>query len=156
MCSWVCSMQTFAEYMAESFESSPSLVWRYPRESLAQAGFTADSVRAVVSFEQREPAGPWHVVFEVEPANSTDVAYSAFEIFNGVFSAVKEFLGVREPELFVFATKRDKLASVYGTYLRKESRKLSDLGYRLEGPRRIDPFVEFTLRRERPSGWESR
>ena len=146
-------MQTFAEYMAESFESSPSPVWRYPREGLAQAGFTADSVRAVVSFEQREP---WHVVFEVEPANSTDVAYSAFEIFNGVFSAVEEFLGVREPELVVFATKRDKIAGVYGTYLRKESRKLSDLGYRLEGPRRIDPFVEFTLRRERPSGWESR
>jgi hypothetical protein len=149
-------MQTFAEYMAEFFESRPSLVWRYPREGLAQAGFTADSVRVMVSFEQREPAGPWHVVFEVEPANSTDVAYSAFEIFNGVFSAMEEFIGVREPESVVFATKRDKLAGVYGTYLRKESGKLSGLGYRLEGPRRIDPFVEFTLRRERPSGWDSR
>ena len=55
----------------------------------------------------------------------------------------------------VFATKRDKLAGIYQTYLRKESATLEKLGYKLEGPDRVDPYVEFTLRRMTPSGWKT-
>ena len=99
-------MQTFAEFMAESF------------------------LKVTVSFERRAADGPWHVVFEVEQGESTEVAHSAFEIFNGVFQFVEEFVGVREPEIVVFATKRDKLAGIYQTYLRKESATLRELGYR--------------------------
>ncbi len=108
-----------------------------------------------MNFEERETDGPWYVVFEVTQAPATAVAHSAFEIFNGVFQAVEEFLAVREPDLLIFATKHDRLADIYRTYLRKEASTIQKLGYNLEGPHRIDPFMEFTLRRLSPSGWKS-
>jgi len=147
-------MQTFAEFMAESFHSDTRLTWNYLDPSRATARFDVDGIRVTVSFEQRELNGPWHVVFEVDQGESTEVAHSAFEIFNGVFQSVEEFVGVREPEIVVFATKRDKLAGIYQTYLRKESATLRELGYELEGPVRVDPFMEFTLRRMKPSAWK--
>ncbi len=148
-------MQTFTEFMAESFNSHAKLVWDYPRRSHATATFSVDGIKVTVSFEQREATGPWHVVFEVDQSDSTAAVHSAFEIFNGVFQAVEEFIDVREPETVVFATKRDKLAGIYQTYLRKESATLEKLGYKLEGPHRVDPYVEFTLKRMKPSGWKS-
>jgi hypothetical protein len=147
-------MQTFAEYMAESFNSNARLVWDYPRRSHASAAFGVDGIKVIVSFEQRDTDGPWHVVFEVDQSDSTAAVHSSFEIFNGVFQAVEEFIEVREPETMVFATKRDKLAGIYQTYLRKESSKLDKLGYRLEGPYRVDPYREFVLKRVKPSGWQ--
>ena len=114
-----------------------------------------DAIKVTVSLEQRKTDGPWHVVFEVDQSDSTAAVHSAFEIFNGVFQAVEEFINVREPEAVVFATKRDKLAGIYQTYLRKESATFEKLGYRLEGPHRVDPYVEFTLSRTKPSGWKS-
>lgn len=90
-----------------------------------------------MSFEQWEGNEPWHVIFEVDQSDSTAAVHAAFEIFNGVFQAVEEFIDVREPETVVFATKRDKLAGIYQTYLRKESATLEKLGYKLEEPRRV-------------------
>ena len=147
-------MLAFAEFMAESFHSHTNLVWDHPRRSLATAAFGVEGTKVTVSFEQREATGPWHVVFEVDQSDGTAVAHSAFEIFNGVFQAVEEFVEVREPETVVFATKRDKLAGIYQTYLRKESTTLERLGYKLEGPQRIEPYVEFTLTRIKPSAWK--
>jgi hypothetical protein len=140
-------MQTFAEYMAESFHSEAKLVWDYPRRCYATATFLVDGSKVIVSFEQRDSDGPWHVVFEVDQSDSTAAVHSSFEIFNGVFQAVEEFIEVREPETMVFATKRDKLAGIYQTYLRKESSKLDKLGYGLEGPYRVDCYMEFVLTR---------
>jgi hypothetical protein len=140
-------MQPFAEFMAESFDSNAKLSWDYPRRSHATATFNVDRIKVIVSFEQRETNGPWHVVFEVEQGDSTAAVHSSFEIFNGVFQAVEEFIDVREPETVVFATKRDKLAGIYQTYLRKESAELERLGYTVEGPHRVDP----TLRRRNRS-----
>jgi hypothetical protein len=80
--------------------------------------------------------------------------HSAFEIFNGVFQAVSEFLNVRQPEFLMFATKKDRLANIYQTYLRRESSTLEELGYKLEGPHRLKPFIEFTLRRMKSSDWK--
>ena len=137
-------MQTFVEFMAESFNSDAKLTWNYSGRSLATATFVVDGLKAVVSFEEREADGPWHVVFEVGQSDSTAAVHSAFEIFNGVFQAVEEFIDVREPEALVFATKRDRLANIYRTYLRKESATLEKLGYRLERP--------FVLKRVKPSG----
>lgn len=71
-----------------------------------------------------------------------------------MFQAVEEFIALREPEAIVFATKRDKLAAIQ-TYLRKESSKLESLGYQLEGPHRVDPYMEFLLRRVQPSAWKA-
>jgi hypothetical protein len=139
--------------MAESFHSHVNLTWNLSSPSWATATFTVDSVKVIVSFEQQEPAASWQVLFEVEKGEKTEVAYAAFSIFNGVFQAVQEFVEVREPELLVFATKRDELAGIYQTYLRKESATLEKLGYKLEGPHRVDPFMEFTQRRVRPSAW---
>jgi hypothetical protein len=148
-------MQTFADFMAESFHSDARLIWDYPRRSHATAVFHVDGIKVVVSFEERDANGPWHVVFEVDQSNSTAAVHSSFEIFNGVFQAAEEFINVREPETLVFATKRDKLAGIYRTYLRKESATLEKLGYKLEGPHRVDPFMEFVLRRVKPSGWKA-
>ena len=85
----------------------------------------------------------------------TSAVHSAFEIFNGVFQAVEELIAVKEPETLEFATKRDRLASVYQTYLRKESTTLERLGYRLEGPIRVDPYMELVSKRVRPSEWRA-
>jgi hypothetical protein len=148
-------MQTFAEFMAESFDSNANLFWDYPRRSQATAKFIVDRIKVIVSFEQRDTNGPWHVVFEVDQGDSTAAVHSSFEIFNGVFQAVEEFIEVRAPETVVFATKRDKLAGIYQTYLRKESPTLEKLGYELEGPHRVDPYMEFVLKRTKPSGWKA-
>jgi hypothetical protein len=132
-------MQTFAEFMAESYNSNVELTWNFSPPGRATASFTVDSVKVVVSFEQRAAGGSWHVVFEVERGDRTEVVYSAFSIFNGVFQAVQEFMEVREPESVVFATKRDALAGIYETYLWKEAATLERLGYVLEGPQGLIP-----------------
>ena len=147
-------MQSLAEFMAESFNSNVPLTWDLSGLSHAVASFTVDSVKATVSFERRGNGGPWHVTFEIEKGDSTEAVRSAFAIFNGVFQAVGEFIEVREPETLVFATKRDELANIYQTYLRKWSARIEELGYRLEGPIRVDPYTEFMLTRVRPSGWK--
>jgi hypothetical protein len=158
-------MQAFAEFMAESFHSNAELTWNFSPPGRATASFTVDAVKVVVSFEERAAGGSpvflgsgtrsqRHVVFEVERGDTTEVVYSAFSIFNGVFQAVQEFMEVREPESVVFATKRDALAGIYETYLRKEAATPERLGYVLEGPQRVDPFMEFTLKRTKPSGWK--
>jgi hypothetical protein len=148
------TMQTFAEFMAESYRSNVPLTWNLAGSMQASAWFTVDAVKVVVSFEQREAKGAWHVLFEVDKGDRTEVAHSAFAIFNGVFQAVEEFVEVREPETVVFATKRGELAGIYQTYLRRESETLERLGYRLEGPLHVEPFTEFLLRRVRASDWK--
>ncbi len=50
---------------------------------------------------------------------------------------------MREPETLVFATKKDQLARIYRTYLRREAAAIAGLGYSLEGPVRVDPYVGF-------------
>jgi hypothetical protein len=147
-------MPTFAEFVAESFHSEANLNWNLAGSNYVTATFAVDEINVVVSFEQREHNGPWHVVFEVEQSDSTAAVHSSFEIFNGVLQAVTEFVQVREPDIVVFATKKDKLANIYQTYLRRESATLEKLGYTLEGPHRVDPFMEFVLRREKPSNWK--
>ena len=147
-------MQTFAEFIAESFHSEAKLNWNLARSNHVTATFTVDEIKVVVSFEQREHNGPWHVVFEVEQGDNTAAVHSSFEIFNGVLEAITEFVQVREPDVLVFATKKDKLANIYQTYLRRESATLKKFGYALEGPHRVDPFVECVLRREKPGDWK--
>jgi hypothetical protein len=146
-------MQSFAEFMAESFHSNVPLTWDLSDLSRATASFTVDSVKVVVSFERRTNDGPWHIVFEVDRGERTAIAHSAFAIFNGVLQATEEFLTVRQPDVVVFATKRDDLSGIYQTYLRRESEALAKLGYQLEGPIQMDPYAEFVLRRIRRTGW---
>jgi len=109
-------MASFAEFIAEEFQS-----------------------------EQREPRAPWHMSFVVWRGDESERTHLAFHIFNGVFQAVREFLETREPELIAFATKRDELARVYQTYLKREAPAIQKLGYILESPQRVDPYVEFIL-----------
>ena len=147
-------MQSLAEFMAESYNSNVPLTWDLSGLSRVVASFTVNPVKATVSFERRGDGGPWYVTFEIKKGDSTEAVRSAFAIFNGVFQAVGEFIEVREPETLVFATKRDELASIYQTYLRKWSTRIEELGYRLEGPIRVDPYTEFLLTRVRLSGWK--
>jgi len=146
-------MQSIAEFMAESYHSNTSLTWDVTDVSRTTAAFAVDLVTVVVSFERREATGPWYVAFEVDRGDSTAIAHSAFAIFNGVLQATEEFLVTREPETVIFATKRDELAGIYQTYLRREAETIEKIGYRLEGPIRVDPYTEFMLTRMRRSGW---
>ena len=147
-------MQSLAEFMAESYRSNTPLTWDVTGVSRATAAFAVDLVKVVVSFERREATGHWYVAFEVDRGDSTAIAHSAFAIFNGVLQATEEFLVTREPETVIFATKRDELAGIYQTYLRREAETIEKIGYRLKGPIRVDPYTEFMLTRVQPSGWE--
>lgn len=144
---------SFAEFMADSFRSETPLVWDYPAPGVVTARFRAHEVPVVVTFEEREPGGPWHALFEVENAGGTAVARAALRIFNGVFQAAEEFLSVREPLELVFATKSDDLHQIYATYLRREANTIRRLGYEIEGPVRMEPYIEYRLTRTRPSNW---
>ena len=66
---------------------------------------------------------------------------------------MQEFVEAREPEPLVFATKREAMAGIYQTYLPRGSATLEKLGYRIEGPIKVDPYTELMLWRVRPSGW---
>ncbi|MBZ5602806.1 MAG: hypothetical protein LAO79_10920 [Acidobacteriia bacterium] len=119
------------------------IFWSYPDTEKALARFTTGSVETVVSL--RRNGRSWQLGFEVE-GPSNEVAYSALEIFRGVFDALEQFLAVREPMTVLFATDRDDLAEIYRTYLEKESKRLTSLGYRLDSEHRV-------LRRFKPSRW---
>lgn len=81
------------------------------------------------------------------------LVHFAFHIFNGVFEAVEEFLTVRAPSTIIFAAKREELASIYETYLRREGEKIKTLGYQLVRRIVIPPFTEFLLQRHTPAMW---
>ena len=148
-------MASFAEYIAEHFQSEVELIWKLVSSTHAVAAFTIRTLRVEVSFEQREPNGPWHVAFNVLAGDPAERTLSAFRIFNGVFQAVREFVETREPEIVVFISKDEDVAGIYQTYLRREKDAIEALGYTVEGPHRVDPYTEFTLRRTKPSRWRS-
>jgi hypothetical protein len=135
---------SFAEIIAESFYSTVNLVWDLSGTNRATARFSVESVAVQVLFEQQEPGAAWNVSFDVERGELRQAVHLSFHIFNGVFQAVREFLEVRHPELVVFATKREALADIFQTYLRRESPTIERLGYQIEGPQ---------LRRVIPSKW---
>ncbi len=148
-------MATFSESIAESFHSEVDVNWSLKSTTHAVAVFTVKTVAIEVDFEQRENGGPWHVAFNTLRADMTDRTNVtlAFRIFNGVFQAVREFIDTREPDLMVFIAKDEDLAAIYRTYLRREAADLDQLGYRLEGPHKVEPYTEWTLRRTKPSAW---
>ena len=148
-------MASFAEYIAENFHSEVALIWKLIGPTHAVAAFEIRTLRVEVSFEQRELNGPWHVAFNVLTGEPAERTASAFRVFNGVFQAVREFVETREPEVVVFISKDEDLAGIYETYLRREKKPIEGLGYAIEGPDRVDPYTQFTLRRQRPSGWRN-
>jgi len=119
------------------------VIWSYPERAKAIATFEVNAVTVQVSLEQRDHS--WNVTFTVE-GSANEVVYSALSIFERVFSAVIEFLAVREPQTVVFAAEREDLAGIYQTYLEKESKQFAALGYRVDGQHRV-------LRRFKPSRW---
>ena len=150
-------MQTFADVIAESFYSEVKMTWKLNSTMHAVAAFTVRSIAVEVDFEQREQREPWHAGFNTvqgEVADRTNMTL-AFPIFNGVFQALREFIDTREPEAVVFIAKDEDLASVYEAYLRREKNSIEEIGYKLEGPHRVDPCTEWTLRRVKPSGWKA-
>jgi hypothetical protein len=148
-------MQTFAEFIAESFDSEVQVNWKLKSTAQVIATFTVKSILVQVDFEQRERNGPWHVSFNTLHGELSDLKNEMLAIrrLNGVFQAVVEFMETREPEAVVFIAKDDDRASIYSAYLNRESPKIESLGYKLEGPHRVEPYTEWTLRRVRPSGW---
>ena len=150
-------MQTFADVIAESFHSEVEVTWKLKSTTHAIAAFNVKSIAVEVGFEQREHGGPWHMGFNTvygELADRTNMTL-AFPIFNSVFQAVREFIETRESEAVVFIAKDENLASVYEAYLRRETNSIEEIGYKLEGPDRVDPYTEWTLRRVKPSGWKA-
>lgn len=146
-------MSSFAEFVAENFESTVDLFWDHPRRELATARFSIRNVAVTVSFEQMELESRWRVSFVVERGEPTQIVMAAFEVFNGLVQATEEFLDVRQPEVLVLVSKTGQLSRIYDTYLRREATRIERLGYRIERPVKTDPYAEFTLRRTRPSEW---
>lgn len=142
-------MPSFAEFIAESFYSEVQLNWDLRGLSRVTAAFTVSSLKVQVTFELREPSRAWYVSSDVQRGEASERTQLAFHVFNGVFQAVREFIEIREPEMLVFATKREELAGIYQTYLRREQSTLHALGYELSAHQRVDPYVEFTLTRTR-------
>ena len=150
-------MKSFAEVVAECFQSEVEVTWKRKSTAHVFAAFTVKSIAVEVSFEQREHDGPWHVGFDtvhVDSEDRTNLAL-AFRVFNGVFQAIREFIDTREPEVLVLVAKDEDLASVYETYLRRERRAIEEPGYQLEDPHRVDPYTQWTLRRVTRSNWRS-
>ena len=56
-------MQTFAEFIAESFDSEVPVNWKLKSTAHVIATFTVKSILVQVDFEQREHNGPWRVSF---------------------------------------------------------------------------------------------
>jgi hypothetical protein len=148
-------MQTFAEFIAESFDSDVHVNWKLKTTRHAVAAFAVKSITVEVDFEQREHDGPWHVSFNTLHGEVADLKNEMLAIrrLNGVFQAVHQFIETREPQAVVFIAKDEDLASIYSAYLRREKTKVESLGYRIEGPHRVDPYTEWTLSRTKPSGW---
>lgn len=146
-------MASFAEFIAESYFSEAEVTWQLVSLTHAVASFEAKSVLVEVDFEQTEVSGPWNVSFNTMKGEKSDLTMLAFRIFNGVFQAVREFIETRKPELLVFASKDADLSDIYRTYLRREQKSFEDLGYRLEEPQRVAPYMEFALKRTKPSEW---
>ena len=65
-----------------------------------------------------------------------------------------EFIETRQPNVVVFISKDDDLANIYQTYLQRYKNRIEEPGYRLEGPNRVEPYTEFTLRRVTLSEWK--
>ena len=150
-------MLTFAEIIVESFHSEVVVNWKLKSTEHAVAAFTVKSIAVEVDFEQRERDGPWHIGFNTvggAAADRTNMTLG-FRIFNGVFQAVREFIDTREPKVVVFIAKDEDLTNIYEAYLRREKMSIEEMGYKLEGPHRVDPYTQWTLRRVNPSGWKS-
>lgn len=146
-------MTGFAEFIAESYYSTVDLTWEISGSKRAVAAFSVESISVQVLFEQQEADAAWRVSFDVKPGEVVQAVHSAFHIFNGVFQAVREFLEVRQPELVVFATKRNALANIYQVYLRREQAEIERLGYRLEALQQIERYQEFAIGRTLPAKW---
>jgi hypothetical protein len=144
--------RSFADFAAAALVVEVDLNWRLLSATHAIAAFDAGiAVTVEVSFERREPDGPWHAGFRVISRNPAESTIKAFRIFNGVLQAVREFIETRQPELLIITAKDPDLADVYAAYLRRESERIVQLGYAIDGPVRVDPYTEFILRRIRPS-----
>lgn len=142
----------FAEFIAENLLSTADLSWNVSNNPLL-AHFPVENVRVEVTFEERARE-EWTVAFEV--LTPTTNAYFAFYVFNGVFQAVEEFIAVRSPNKLVFVAKRDDIAAVYETYLRREKERIEALGYTELSAQRVPPFSEYVLQRVDHSNWIDR
>src|SRR6185437_14262423 len=147
-------MAAFSEVIAENFFSEAELTWKVSGPKQVRAVFNVDSASVSVNFEERETPGVWYVSFEVAAARPEDTLYLSWHIFNGVFQAAEEFASTRQPDSVVLVAKREKLASIYETYLRREAGRLQDIGFVLMSVDKLGSFTEFVLRRFRPSEWK--
>ncbi|MGH9663789.1 MAG: hypothetical protein ACRD9L_05140, partial [Bryobacteraceae bacterium] len=100
-------MQTFVDFIAESFDSDVPLNWKLKSTTLAVAAFAVKSIAVEVEFGRREANGTWHVSFNTLHGEMADLKDEmlAFRRLNGVFQAVREFIETREPEAVVFIAK---------------------------------------------------
>ena len=147
-------MAAFSEVIAENFFSEAELTWELLGPKQVRAVFSIDEISVSVNFEERETSGVWYVSFEVTAGRPEDTLYLSWHIFNGVFQAAEEFASTRQPDAVVLVAKREKLASIYETYLRREAARLQDVGFVLMSVDRVGSFTEFVLRRFKPSEWK--
>ena len=136
----------FAEFVAENLHSVANLAWDLAGTK-ATARFTIEDVQVEVRFGERT-AGEWSVSFDtITTSTGKEDYHQAFYVFNGVFQAAEEFIEVRTPDRLIFFTKREGLAKIYETYLRREQIRILELGYQLRDMEKIPPYSEYILER---------
>ena len=148
----MASSPAFAEFIAENLRSVVDLTWDLA-DGRVLARFGVEDLLVEVQFEERVP-GEWTIAFELVTTPKS-LAYLAFHMFNGVFQAVEEFVSVRNPDAVVFVAKRADLAHIYEIFLHREQHRIADLGYKLRTVQKVDPFVEYVIKRVNPSGWSA-
>ena len=142
-------MPTFAESIAESFHSEVDVNWSLRSTTQPVARFTVKTVTVEVGFEQREHRGPWHVAFNTLRADMADRANVtlAFRIFNACFRLSRNSRTLANRRSCCLSPRTRIWCRFYQTYLRREAADLEKLGYRLEGPHKVEPYTAWTLRR---------
>ena len=146
-------MSVLAEAMIAAFDSSTKITWATRGLRTALASFTYRDLLVTVTFAQVN-GEEWQVGFDVAPDSASVNAgvHNSIRIFSGVFQAVREFLEVRQPARLVFASKQEALGHLYETYMQRQDTELAQLGYRMVITR-VEPLVEFALKKLTPSAW---
>jgi hypothetical protein len=111
-------VDTLAEAIVATFDSHPEVTWLQLATNEAKATFIVEGDTVVVHFQKVDETA-WVASFEVENCSKTPTAMvqNSMRILSGVFSAVREFLEVRQPERLTF--DNEALGDLYDAYLKR-------------------------------------
>jgi len=140
-------MDALTESVLATFDSKPQIVWNLDAADKVEARFDVEDIRVTVQFTSS--GENWNISF----VTSKERMPLAFQVFSGVFEAVREFLMVRQPEKLVFTTKAEPLGRLYEGYLERKDTELAQMGYEMATVKST-PLAEFIIEKRTPSAWK--